>query len=167
MRIQISHQKLVQTVSQTIPILQELLVSLDLKGWYFRPAQGEWSITEIICHLCDVDKEIHIPRIQALINETDPFIPGVASDDWAVERNYQAQNGREAMNEFIISRAELLSLFPPSGDDIWERRGRHTFFGPVTFFEMSCLVLEHDELHIDQVKKNLAAFSSVSSFQES
>ncbi|MBN1314681.1 MAG: DinB family protein [Anaerolineales bacterium] len=167
MRIKISQEKLVYKISQTIPILQKLLSICTVKEWRFRPAQGEWSISEIICHLRDVDREIHIPRIRALINEADPFIPGVASDDWAIERNYHAQNGQEALNEFIVSRAELNILFPPSGDDIWERRGRHTFFGPVTFFEISCLVLEHDELHIEQVKKNLAAFVNEQSFKES
>lgn len=159
MRIQISQQQLLQRVSQTATTLQSLLPSLSSTEWRWRPQAGEWSVTEIICHLRDVDREIHLPRILSLINQDDPFMPGVASDDWAIERNYQAQDGPEALNEFLTGRAELMSNMPPIGNPLWERRGRHTFFGPTSFYEITCLVAEHDELHVEQVKNNLAALA--------
>ena len=87
----------------------------------------------------------------------EPFMPGVVADDWARERHYQAQDGRSALASLAASRAEMLALLPPAGDAIWQRRGRHTFFGPTTFLELVCLVLEHDELHIDQVRETLLA----------
>ena len=79
-------------------------------------------------------------------------MPGVVPDTWAVERNYQAQDGPAALAALSAARRELLALLPPAHSAIWERRGRHTFFGPTSFLELVCLILEHDILHLQQVR---------------
>jgi hypothetical protein len=84
-------------------------------------------------------------------------MPGVIADDWVTERNYQAQDGRHALQALSESRDELLAILPPAESDIWQRSGRHTFFGPTTFLELVCLALEHDILHMGQVEKILNA----------
>jgi hypothetical protein len=148
-----------ERLNTTVPSLESMTAGLDLRGWQFRPAPGEWSVTEIVCHLRDVDREVHLPRLQSLLVQEEPFMPGVVSDDWAVEREYQSQDGRQALAELSVARAKLLTLLPPAEDPAWERRGRHTFFGPTSFWELVCLILEHDELHVEQVKSNLAALA--------
>jgi hypothetical protein len=92
-----------------------------------------------------------------MIDEEEPFMPGVVADEWAEERNYQAQDGPAALVLLAETRAELLSLLPGAEDPTWQRRGRHTFFGPTSFLELVCLVLEHDELHIAQVQETVAS----------
>jgi hypothetical protein len=151
---------LYRRLAATVPLLETLTTDLDPEGWRFRPAPGEWSVTEIVCHLRDVDREVHLPRLHSLLVQEEPFMPGVVSDDWAAEREYWAQNGPHALDELRVARAELLALLPPAGDPTWERRGRHTFFGPTSFWELVCLILEHDELHVEQVEANLAALAS-------
>jgi hypothetical protein len=107
-----------------------------------------------------VDREVHLPRLESLLSQEEPFMPGVVSDDWANEREYRAQDGQKALQELESARHELLALLPPAEDPAWERRGRHTFFGPTSFWELVCLILEHDELHIEQVKGNLSALTA-------
>jgi hypothetical protein len=149
-----------ERLAATVPALERLTAGLDAAGWRFRPALGEWSVTEIVCHLRDVDREVHWPRLHSLLVQEQPFMPGVVSDNWATERQYWAQDGPYALEELRDARAGLLALLPPAGDPAWERRGRHTFFGPTSFWELVCLILEHDELHVEQVKGNLAALAS-------
>lgn len=144
-------------LAQTVPILKRLTVGISHELWLLRPEPGEWSITEIICHLRDVDREVHLPRFNSLIAEKEPFMAGVVSDEWTIERNYQTQDGPLALVELETTRSELLQLLPPAESPIWERRGRHTFFGPTSFLELACLVLEHDLLHIEQVKEIISA----------
>jgi hypothetical protein len=151
---------LYRRLAATVPTLETLTAGLGSAGWHSRPALGEWSVTEIICHLRDVDREVHLPRLQSLLAQEEPFMPGVVSDNWATEREYCTQNGPRALEELRVARAELLALLPPAGDPAWERRGRHTFFGPTSFWELVCLILEHDELHVEQVKGNLAALAA-------
>ncbi len=147
-------------LEQSVPALESLMTDLGPATWRYRPAVGEWSITEIVCHLRDVDREVHIPRLQTMNAEEEPFLPGVVADDWAIERNYQAQDGPTALRELVEARRELLKLLPPPGDTTWQRRGRHTFFGPTSFLELVCLVLEHDQLHIEQARETLQASRS-------
>lgn len=146
-----------ERLKATVPTLESLTAGLGPQAWQYRPAPGEWSVTEIVCHLRDVDREVHFPRLQSLLIEKEPFMPGVVSDNWAVEREYHTQDGQQALAELGVARIKLLALLPPAGDPAWERRGRHTFFGPTSFWELVCLILEHDEVHIEQVKANLAA----------
>ncbi len=159
MRNRLPAEELARRLAETAPALQALAAGQSLEVLRFRPAADEWSAAEVICHLRDVDREVHLPRLQSLIGQEEPFMPGVVSDDWVKERDYQAQDPLAALAALHRSRAELLALLPPAGDPIWERRGRHTFFGPTSFWELVCLVLEHDELHVTQVRETLAAAS--------
>ena len=155
MRNPLPPDELSQRLANTIPSLRELTAKIGPDGWLYRPSSDEWSVTEIVCHLRDVDREIHLPRLHSLIIEKEPFMPGVVSDDWAIERDYQAQDGQAALAALAATRVELLDLLPPAGSPIWERRGRHTFFGPTSFLELVCLALEHDMLHLTQTAKTI------------
>jgi uncharacterized damage-inducible protein DinB len=157
MRNPLPPAELYRQLALTVPKLQSMTAELDDQGWLAHPIEGEWSITETICHLRDVDREIHLPRLQSIIARKDPFMPGVIADNWVTERNYQAQDGRAALQDLAASREELLAILPPAESPIWQRSGRHTFFGPTTFLELVCLTLEHDILHVGQVEKILYA----------
>jgi hypothetical protein len=156
MRDLLPQEALAEQLARTVPTLREMTHGLDLDTWRHRPGPDQWSITEVVCHLRDVDREVHYVRLRSLTDLEEPFMPGVVSDAWAVERDYQSQDGPQAFADLVLSRRKLLSLLPPVGASLWERRGRHTFFGPTTFWELVCLVLEHDELHIEQVRQILA-----------
>ena len=157
MRNPLPPAELYRQLALTVPKLHSMTEKLTDSDWLAHPLEGEWSITETICHLRDVDREIHLPRLQSLIARKDPFMPGVIADDWVIERNYQAQDGRLALKALSKSRDELLAILPPTESTIWQRSGRHTFFGPTTFLELVCLALEHDILHVGQVEKILKA----------
>ncbi len=81
---------------------------LSESQWQQRPKPQEWSVTEILCHLRDVDAEVNLPRIEKVITGSDPFIPGINSDTWTDERKYCQQDGVTALHEFIKARQELL-----------------------------------------------------------
>jgi len=84
--------------------------SLAEEAWHAHPIQGEWGLVEILCHLRDVDREVNLPRVYKMLNETNPFLPGKNTDAWAVERDYAHQDGIQALQDFIYARQELLSL---------------------------------------------------------
>ena len=155
MRNPLPPDELSRLLAETLPSLRELTAELGPDEWLYRPDPNEWSITEIICHLRDVDREIHLPRLHSLMIEKEAFMPGVISDVWAIERDYQAQDGQAALATLAASRAELIDLLPPAGSTIWQRHGRHTFFGPTSFLELVCLALEHDILHLTQATETV------------
>jgi len=119
--------------------------------WNYQPAEGEWSLAEVMCHLRDVEIEVHQARFRLLIAEEYAFLPGVSADEWADERGYCFQDGLQAANSFVSAREETLALVEPLDEEMWQRQGRHAFFGHTSMHELLHLVVRHDEIHWQQI----------------
>jgi FMN phosphatase YigB (HAD superfamily) len=147
-----------QAILRTTPaVLNSMCKDLDSAILSFRPLPEEWSPTEILCHLRDVETEVNFPRLQKLLDEKNPFIPGVDSDRWAVEREYFRQDGAEALREFTASRLRVLDLLQNLHLHDWERSARHAIFGPSRLKELVAIMAGHDQLHVRQMVNTLAS----------
>jgi hypothetical protein len=138
-----------------------LVLADDQRDWFYRPTEADWSLTEIACHLRDVEREVHQSRVRALLLEEGAFLPGVDADQWAIPRNYRNQIGRVALAGFLAARDETIALLSPLPPEIWARQGQHTFFGPTSLQELVYLAVQHDRLHARQIEKLHQASSSV------
>jgi FMN phosphatase YigB (HAD superfamily) len=123
--------------------------------WTRRPAAGEWSLTEVICHLRDVDQEVNLARVQLVLEDDNPFITGADTDPWAMERNYQAQSGPQALAAFAATRQPLYRRLAGLPAAAWGRPARHAFFGPTTLAEIMGWGLDHDRIHLEQIRATL------------
>lgn len=130
------------------------LRSIPIDKWNHRPNKFTWSITEIVCHLRDIDLEINIPRVKLLLAENNAFIPGVDSDEWVDDRKYNQEDGQQALSEFISSRIKLLNILSELKDDDWKRTCRHTILGPTSLRELMGITAQHDKLHIRQLHQS-------------
>ncbi|MBE9524575.1 MAG: HAD hydrolase-like protein [Chloroflexi bacterium] len=123
--------------------------------WLQRPHGDAWSLTEIMCHLRDVEREINIPRLHQVLHENNPFITGIDSDPWAKERNYQLQNGPQALRDFLSARIETLDILVTLSNEDWQRHVQHTILGPTHLQEIISIIAQHDRLHLRQIFSNL------------
>ncbi len=144
----------VACLRSTPAALATLVSSLPAKSWSLKPQPGEWCLTEIVCHLRDVERDVHLPRLKKTLVEDNPFIPGEETDRWVDERRYARQDGPKALEEFLAARKETLSLLDGLQDE-WSRPTRHAIFGPTTLRELVGISAEHDRLHVQQVWKTL------------
>lgn len=138
------------------PIAVSALLASPEIDWNWRPAPPEWNLTEVGCHLRDVELEVHQLRFRALIATENTFISGATPDDWVKEREYEKENGRSALQTFLQFRQETLALLTDLDDALWQRQGRHAFFGPTSMHELLNLVIGHDEAHWQQIQKLVA-----------
>lgn len=106
----------------------------------------------IICHLRDVEREVYHVRFKNLIQSENAFLPGASPDEWAEERNYAVQDGREALDSFLEARAETLTMLRGISAEIWKRQGQHAYFGPTSMHELVYLAVRHDDLHWEQIR---------------
>lgn len=120
--------------------------------WTRRPVAGEWNLTEVLCHLRDVDREVNLPRLHRVVEEASPFIVGVDTDAWAQTRNYAGQDGPTAFREFIQVRLELLEFLEGLAPPDWRRDCRHAIFGPTTLLELAGFTVAHDRIHLQQIQ---------------
>ena len=118
-----------------------------------------WSAVEIVCHLRDNEERV-LERMRLMRDEADPFIAAYDQEQWARERNYLADNLREALAAFVRSRtshiAELAALTSPE----WERTGQHQERGRITISEQTLRVVCHDAIHAAQLARQLGQTSA-------
>ncbi len=119
--------------------------------WRERVKENEWAVTEIACHLRDVDREVNLPRFKMVSAGENPFLPGIVTDVWANERGYIDQDGPAALNSFIEVRSELLVLLASLDENGWKTPARHAIFGPTQLLELASFIGTHDRTHIRQV----------------
>lgn len=153
-------ETLLALLRSTPAALSSLCQDLSEQAFKFHFQQDEWSITEILCHLRDVDAEINLSRISEICNHENPFLPSVNSDPWAVERQYQNQDAKLALKQFIQIRMELIELLITLLPKGWICPARHAIFGPTTVKELVSFIATHDRNHIQQIleiKKILSA----------
>lgn len=132
--------------------VSDLLQKPDL-CWNVRPTPHEWSLVEAVCHLRDVEKEVHQPRFRAMIASDNAFLSGVDADQWVDERDHLQENGPAALQAFLDARAETIALLKQAPAATWTHYARHAFFGPTTLQELVHLAVKHDAEHWQQLQK--------------
>lgn len=148
---------LIASLQAAPAVLDTLLRTLKPAEWTARPHKDEWALVEILCHLRDLDAEVNLPRLEALVSAENPFIAGQDTDPWARERHYIEQDGAAAFRDFIATRIKLIEKLQSLSAEGWQSRGRHTIFGPTHLQELVGFMAEHDRTHVQQVRTILAA----------
>jgi FMN phosphatase YigB (HAD superfamily) len=141
---------LLANLRSTPAAISTLVGAQSLDQWSVQPSPGEWCLTEIICHLRDVEREIYLPRICKFLVEKDPILAGVNTEHWVEERHYARQDGRQVLADFVAARKETLALLNDLQSE-WSRTARHTALGPMTLLDLVTHVASHDRAHIRQI----------------
>jgi FMN phosphatase YigB (HAD superfamily) len=136
------------------------LAGLADAQWRRRPRPAEWSLTEIICHLRDVDREVNLPRLRAVVESDNPFVAAADTDPWARERDYQAQSGPQALRAFVDARRQAAHYLQRQPEAVWSRTARHAIFGPTMLVEIVGWILDHDRIHLQQIRETKAKASA-------
>jgi len=146
------------SIEASLAILRSTPAVLDTIGrnapdnkWTRRATEGSWCLTEVICHLRDLEIEVNLTRITEILTNENPFLIGIDTDLWANERSYIKQDGRKALSEFTAARMELLaslsSLLPAELD----KPAQHSILGRTNIKELARIIAAHDRLHIQQI----------------
>ncbi|MBI5351784.1 MAG: DinB family protein [Chloroflexi bacterium] len=142
-------------LSATPAVLNGFSYGLDSSAWIDKPAPDDWSLTELICHLRDTEREIHHMQIKLFSEQSEPFIPRPDTSVWASQRDYLHEDGKSALREYNDARRETLELLKNIAKDDWSRKARHAIFGPTNFLEVVSFIADHDRMHIQQAWSTL------------
>jgi len=134
--------------------LSSLLVGFPEEALGRRPAPDAWSVTEIICHLRDVE-EFYLGRVQFILANRDPALPAFDPDRWVLERQYRRCACRPALEAFAARRQDSMSVLEAVAGDAWERGGAHSQRGWMTVRRIVHGWAKHDLEHADQVARAL------------
>jgi len=151
----VSPPALLALIKSTPAALDTICRQLTPEQWHQRKSPDQWNLIEILCHMRDVDLEINLPRFKRIIAEDNPFVPGTNPDTWVEERNYQDQNGPDALHNFIQTRGQMISMLTSLIPEDWHRPARHAIFGPTNLAELVSFVTTHDCSHIQDIKSTM------------
>jgi uncharacterized damage-inducible protein DinB len=127
--------------------------------WRQRPAPGRWSALEVLCHLRDADREVFLPRLERMLAERNPELPGVDMTGWERARAYDRQPPAAVLEEWVAVRRTLLARLAPLGRADWARVGIHAERGPYPLHELVRYCADHDLSHRRQIAEALGEFA--------
>jgi hypothetical protein len=144
-------------LSATPAVMNGLSRGLGSLAWSHEPTPDDWSLSELVCHLRDTEREIHQMQIELFKEQNEPFIPRPDTSVWASQRDYFHEDGASALKEFNDARRKTLTLLKEITVErsVWGRKARHAIFGPTNFLEVISFIADHDRMHIQQAWSTL------------
>jgi hypothetical protein len=150
-----SREAVLAILVSTPAVLRSLSAALTEANWKHEPTHDDWAMNEIVCHLRDMEREIHQMQLKLMLQKEGTFLPRPDSAVWANERQYLELDGKSALAEFASARLETLRTLRGLEEDLWKRSARHAIFGPTNFLEVIGFMADHDRLHIQQSWKTI------------
>ena len=139
-----------------------------------RPDAKNWAAKEVICHLRDIE-ELFMLRFHMMLGTDDP--PFLTLGDmppdpqrWGIggrigmpldpmrlaeDRQYLRHDLAQALSGLRRRREESLIFLRRLTPIQWGRGSIHLIDGRMTFDDWTALIAEHDEEHLDQLKRAL------------
>ncbi len=124
-------KRLIEQYSSAPARLRTAVSSVPPEAMQRRPAPGDFSVHEVVCHCADSETNAAV-RIRYLIAEKNPVIVGYDPGNWANRldyHNHPLENALAAIDAVRSNTAALLLRLP---EDAWRKAGTHTESGRYT-----------------------------------
>jgi uncharacterized damage-inducible protein DinB len=130
--------------------LRELLQDVSEEQANVRPAPGEWSIKEVMGHICDVERIFAFRALWIARGDTQP-LPGFEQDDYVRATDFNARTLADLVEEFTLQRRANLLCFKPLTDGELARHGTASS-GPFSVRALLYTLAGHVIHHIESLK---------------
>ena len=128
-------------------------VARDDARW--RPADGAWSILEVVTHLADEEVEDFRTRLERTLRDPTEAWPPNDPEAWAVERRYNEGDLNEVRARFISERHTSVEWLRGLEAPDWSKAYHHPRWGPIRAGDILVSWAAHDALHLRQIAKRM------------
>ena len=136
-------------------VLEGLLAGLDETYAHTRPASGEWSPVEILCHLRDEETEDFGARLRVIVDGESEFAP-IAPERWAEERRYREASLPDVLEALRARRQASLELLASVSPETLKGSRPHERLGRLSGLDILAAWVAHDRIHLAQLAGTLA-----------
>jgi len=141
--------------------LRALVEKAPPEALSFHPASGQWSVTDILRHLGDVEEMRHM-RFDRILAEENPVLERAVPE--AGERD--SEDARILLDRWERLRARAIERLDAMSEAQWRRVGTQApdpHVGrvnpfPTHILDQALRINEHSGDHLGQIWKNLADF---------
>lgn len=125
-------------------------VSGGQAGW--KPSPDEWSILEVLNHLCDEEREDFRTRVDFLLHRPNERLPPIDPPNWPIERKYNERKLDECVEKFLAERRESVEWLRGLQGPRWKNGYEHPR-GVIRAGDILASWVAHDFLHIRQLAR--------------
>lgn len=140
--------------------LEALVDGLNEERLKAHTIPGEWSVQQIVHHLADSHLNSML-RMKFILTMERPHLQGYDQDVWAELPDINAVPIGASLAIVRGLHARWAVLFETLTPEQWSRTGVHSERGEIPMSDFLVTYSDHCDIHIDQIKRVLAA--SVSS----
>lgn len=131
--------------------LKAILEVIPEDAWRTRPQAGGFSLVEHLCHLRDIDGDGYRLRIERMLSEDRPVLPDIDGGQLAIERDYQAQDARAALDAFTATRWAIVGRLGKLEPIERRRIGLMAGTSEIDIDGLVSAMLTHDSEHLDEL----------------
>ena len=117
-----------------------------------RPAEGKWSIRELVTHLADTEI-VYGFRYRKILAEETPELVTFDQELWAGNLNYRERDFNSVLDLFKAIRGNNLDLAKRKSAKDWKRAGKHPEYGPLSLEQLIVHAAFHDTNHLEQIQR--------------
>jgi hypothetical protein len=130
--------------------LKALLQGVSEEQANMRPAPGEWSIKEVLGHICDTERVFAFRALWAARGDVEP-LPGFEQDNFVKATDFNARTVSDLVSEFEYQRLANVLCFRTLTDEELVRKGSASG-KPITARALLYMLAGHVLHHIESLK---------------
>ncbi len=146
--------EIIDQLEENRKTFKALLEDVPHKIINWKPAEDEWSLLEIVCHLHDEEREDFRNRIKLVLEDPTRPLPKFDPVHWVRERNYADEDYVKKLTAFLEERKDSVKWLKTLEEPKWENAYQHKKHGPMSAELFLNNWLGHDYLHFRQIVKN-------------
>jgi uncharacterized damage-inducible protein DinB len=149
-----------RTHLERLPDAVEALVrGCSEEEWRWRPAEGGWSLIEIVGHLLAEEVDDFRARLRALLEDPEGPWPALDPEGAVREGRFQDLDPATTLERLRQERAASLAWLRGLATPRWEN-ARPTRHGPLHAGDLLCSWAAHDARHLAQIARRLHGLSA-------
>jgi len=138
-------------LQQNAATVQSMVQGATEEQARWKPSPEEWSILEVVNHLYDEEREDFRQRLDLLLHRPGAAWPGIAPSAWVTERQYNARDVAESLEDFLAERRRSLAWLAGLSAPDWQVYREHPQAGRISAGDLLASWLAHDFLHLRQL----------------
>ena len=135
--------------------LRALVAPLPRAEARWKPADGAWSVCEVVWHLAEEEERDFPARLRRTIDAPGEAWDPIDPEGWAREGAYNERDVEEGLRAFEQRRAAHVPWLRTLTDHDLASVYRHPQWGPVPASVLLASWSAHDALHLRQIAKRL------------
>jgi len=121
-----------------------------------RPADGEWSVIELLGHMFDVEMVVGV-RLRRTLYEDNVKLTGFDQDRWVSSAGYVDAVAEPLLEAVGAMRPLTIGAWQGATPEQRQRTGLHSERGPESSETIYRLLAGHDRFHLDQMRTTIEA----------